>query len=144
MGVRFWGARVVFISWEKGESELVRCCKRHLAPERAQWLAAGSGGPLQTYTFALLPSPNLLLFAARAATRNPLPKRRVAPANTCAPMYRPPWDEMMAPAIGGPVSVAKLTMVKIMPMRTPVFLRSVVRLVRPAGNKDCIPPPAVP
>ena len=51
---------------------------------------------------------------------------------------------MMAPAIGGPVSVAKLTIVKTMPIRVPDLRRSVVRLLRPAGKSDWIPPAAMP
>lgn len=51
---------------------------------------------------------------------------------------------MIAPAIGGPVSVAKLTIVNTMPILVPDLRRSVVRLLSPAGKRDWIPPAAMP
>lgn len=51
-------------------------------------------------------------------------------------MYFPPEALMMAPAMGLPVNVAKLTIVNTMPIRTPALLKSVVKLLSAAGKSD--------
>ena len=56
----------------------------------------------------------------------------------------PPEAVIIAPAMGGPVNVAKLFSVNTMPILTPVFLMSLVRLVNPAGNKLWVPPAVKP
>jgi hypothetical protein len=51
---------------------------------------------------------------------------------------------MSCPAMGGPVSTAKLTMVKIIPILVPLIFTFVVRLLRAAGKRLWIPPPTKP
>lgn len=46
---------------------------------------------------------------------------------------------MSAPPSGGPVRVAKLTILKTIPILTPAFFRSVVKLDRVAGKRPWIP-----
>lgn len=78
------------------------------------------------------------------AAKKPAPNTNEAPAKACAPVYFGPAALMIAPAIGGPVRVAKLFVVQTMPIRMPVFDTSAVSLVKLAGNKLWTPPAAMP
>ena len=51
---------------------------------------------------------------------------------------------MSCPAMGGPVSTAKLTIVKIMPILVPAILKFVVKLLKAAGKRPWMPPPTKP
>lgn len=90
------------------------------------------------------PFPPFLHLTILAAAIITMPTSNEHPAYTCAPIYLPPDAVIMAPAIGGPMSVAKLHTENTMPMRTPVLRGSAVRLASPAGNSDWMPPAASP
>lgn len=70
--------------------------------------------------------------------------RRTAPAQTCAHTYLPPVPSMIAPAMGGPASVATPDKVATMPKRTPIFRRSAVRLANAPKTIPCAAPLAMP
>lgn len=95
------------------------------------------------YILLVQPRPLLLILANFAAIKNPHPTAIELPANALAPVY-PAGLAIMAPAIGGPVSTAKLTIVKTMPIRTPSLRRSVVRKDRAAGKRLWMPAPTIP
>jgi len=63
----------------------------------------------------------------------------ILPANIYAPTYRPLSFYINAPANGDPVKHAKLKILKHIPILTPAFFRSVVRLLSVAGNNPWIP-----
>ncbi|KAI9643209.1 hypothetical protein NHQ30_007825 [Ciborinia camelliae] len=65
-------------------------------------------------------------------------------ANICAYSYPPFLFWINTPPIGGPVNTAKLTTVNTIPILTPAFPKSVVRLLSVAGNSPWIPAANVP
>lgn len=70
--------------------------------------------------------------------------RRTAPAQICAHTYLPPVPSIIAPAIGGPASVATPDNVATMPNRTPIFRGSAVRLANAPKTMPCAAPLAMP
>ena len=96
--------------------------------------------PAQPYILKI----NFLLLQILAAIRKQLPTVRSNPANICAYWYSPCFAWISAPAIGGPVNTAKLTIVNIIPILVPIIRKSVVRLLRVAGKRLCIAAPTMP
>lgn len=79
------------------------------------------------------------LFLTLAAIRKLPPTIIALPANSCAPRYLPPMRWIRAPDSGVPVKEAKLTTLNTIPILTPAFFKSLVRLDKVAGNRLWIP-----
>jgi hypothetical protein len=84
---------------------------------------------------ALQPRPSFRSAQYLDATKKADPRTKETPAKAWAPVYVGPAARMIAPAIGGPVRVAKLFVVQIMPIRIPVLETLAVSLARLGGNK---------
>lgn len=69
-----------------------------------------------------------------AATKNTVASRIDVPTKSCVYKYLPLSFEIKAPEMDGPLSTAKATIEKHIPILTPAFIWSFVRLVRTAGN----------
>jgi len=120
-----------------------RSCKPHLhaIPEVPPILSntcSNHGQGLANPTYMRLRKSHPFL-ATRAATNVTEPPINAVPPNTCAYRNPPSFLWISAPASGGPVRQAIETTVKHMPVRTPIFLRSVVRLAHAAGKRLCTP-----
>ena len=82
--------------------------------------------------------------ATRVTNKSAHPAIITLPANICAPMYFPSSFCISAPARGDPVRHAKLITLKHIPILTPAFFRSVVKLVSVAGKRPWIPAANIP
>lgn len=78
---------------------------------------------------------NFLDLANLAMIRSRVPTNKSTAAKICAYSYPPFFSCIKTPPIGGPVNTAKLTTVNTMPILTPAFRKSGVRLLNVAGNR---------
>ncbi|EKG19791.1 hypothetical protein MPH_02937 [Macrophomina phaseolina MS6] len=85
-----------------------------------------------------------LFFAILAAMSVKVPPINTDPPNTWAYRNPPPSLCIKAPAIGGPVKQAMEIKEKHIPVRTPIFFRSLVKLAQEAGKRLCMPAPKNP
>lgn len=74
-------------------------------------------------------------FAILAESNVQDPATKAEPPNICARRNPPSSLWIRAPAKGGPVRQAIETTEKHIPVRTPIFFMSVVRLAHAAGNR---------